>query len=92
MCEMAAKSLHGATEGQVTPGEAREAFTDAALEARILVLMSAGLPDKARRLHRAIDTTFSLSSLTRPPWLIPEYRRPVAPPPSAAEVPSASLI
>ena len=39
MCEMAAKALLGATEGQVTPGEAREAFTDAALEARILVLM-----------------------------------------------------
>jgi hypothetical protein len=37
MCEMAAKALVGARAGQVTANEAREAFSDAALEARILV-------------------------------------------------------
>jgi Protein of unknown function (DUF982) len=40
MCDMAARALVGATEGQVTAQEAREAFTDAALEARILIMGS----------------------------------------------------
>jgi hypothetical protein len=48
MRDMAARALLGATEGQVTAREAREAFADAALEARILVVgpghISPGVP------------------------------------------------
>jgi hypothetical protein len=37
MCEMANRALRGAVQGQVTAEEARQAFADAAIEARILV-------------------------------------------------------
>jgi hypothetical protein len=46
MWEMADLALRGAVNGQVTVAEAREAFADAALEARILVA-----PAPARRTH-----------------------------------------
>ncbi|WP_085984150.1 DUF982 domain-containing protein [Allomesorhizobium alhagi] len=36
--EMAARALRGAAQGQVTAQEARQAFVDAALEARTLVV------------------------------------------------------
>jgi hypothetical protein len=40
MRKLAARALVGATEGHLTPAEARQAFIDAALEARILVVDS----------------------------------------------------
>ncbi len=46
MCEMADHALRGAVRGQVTAAEARQAFADAALEARILV--DTDLPRRAR--------------------------------------------
>jgi hypothetical protein len=46
MCEMADHALRGAVRGQVTAAEARQAFADAALEARILV--DPDLPRRAR--------------------------------------------
>lgn len=38
MRKMAARALVGATEGHLTTAEARQAFIDAALEARIMVV------------------------------------------------------
>jgi hypothetical protein len=46
MWEMADSALRGAVHGQVTTEEARQAFADAALEARILVE-----PGLYRKLH-----------------------------------------
>jgi hypothetical protein len=37
MCERAAQALIDALSGKITPGEAKEAFRDAAEEARVLV-------------------------------------------------------
>jgi hypothetical protein len=46
MWEMADNALRGAVHGQATAEEARQAFADAALEARILVE-----PGLHRKLH-----------------------------------------
>jgi hypothetical protein len=45
-CAMADHALRGAVHGQITAAEARQAFADAALEARILAE-----PDLSRRTH-----------------------------------------
>jgi hypothetical protein len=37
MCERAAQALTDALSGKITPGEAKEAFRDAAREAKVLV-------------------------------------------------------
>jgi hypothetical protein len=62
MWEMAADALRGAAQGQVTAEEARRAFADAALEARILA--DPDLPRKTNR-PQASESRSSISSKSR---------------------------
>jgi hypothetical protein len=59
MWEMAAGALRGAVQGQVSAEEARQAFVDAALEARILAE-----PDLPTRNHHPQATSSSPRSST----------------------------
>ncbi|WP_353646689.1 DUF982 domain-containing protein [Mesorhizobium sp. WSM2239] len=57
MFQMADEALRGATQGHVTAEEARQAFADAALEARILVVTA-----RSKRTHGGQATPSSASS------------------------------